>query len=83
MHAKVFSIQIFPIFASNSAEGLHFSAFHYDSKHLIYAMYGNNAYLNCIRILVARRIDVQRCRPLILLLNAESSSEQISLTKHT
>ena len=29
MHAKVFSIQIFPIFASNSAEGLHFSAFHF------------------------------------------------------
>ena len=29
MHAKVFSIQIFPIFASNSAEGLHLSAFHF------------------------------------------------------
>ena len=34
MHAKVFSIQIFqylniPIFPPNSAEGLHFSAFHF------------------------------------------------------
>ena len=27
MHAKVFSIQIFPIFPPNSAKGLHFSAF--------------------------------------------------------
>ena len=27
MHVKVFSIQIFPIFVPNSAEGLHFSAF--------------------------------------------------------
>ena len=30
MHAKVFSIQIYiPIFPPNSAEGLHFSAFHF------------------------------------------------------
>ena len=32
MHAKVFSIQIF---ASNSAEGLHFSAFHYNRDFLL------------------------------------------------
>ena len=35
MHAKLFSIQIFPIFASNSAEGLHFSAFHYNNTVLM------------------------------------------------
>ena len=29
MHAKVFSIQLCPIFQPNCAVGLHFSAFHY------------------------------------------------------
>ena len=36
MHEKLFSIQVFPIFASNSAEGLHFSAFHFFRREVLF-----------------------------------------------
>ena len=57
MHAKLFSIQIFPIFASNSAEGLHFSAFHYTGRTTGLALGGGARTARYARAPARRRHD--------------------------